>query len=263
MNALSTQRNHVIVTGSEDDSDGDSDQGEEWDDFPILMPRKEHMLLDAPEDETLAEAPEYEPGDEQPLPQFEPRDMFHFDWRPLPNNSVAATERREVFADINCGPTAEFLTPYDAFIAIWDREFMSYIAKETNAYAQELLKNLAKDGSLKPRSRINLWKPTDADELYVYFGVLLATGVCIKINIKDYWSKEDILATPNFCVYMSLNRFLLLSRCLHFASNSSQLPGLSRAQAKLYKIDPVLKHLNSKFQSLYTCNIALDESLTI
>lgn len=41
------------------------------------------------------------------------------------------------------------------------------------------------------------------------------------------------------------------------------VPELSPAEAKLFKIEPILLHLNQRFQAMYTMdqNIALDESL--
>jgi len=31
------------------------------------------------------------------------------------------------------------------------------------------------------------WKPTDRQELYAYFGVLIQMGITIEFSIKDYW----------------------------------------------------------------------------
>ncbi|XP_041982758.1 piggyBac transposable element-derived protein 4-like [Aricia agestis] len=90
-------------------------------------------------------------------------------------------------------------------------------------------------------------------------------GVVVKTRIEEYWSTTaNIFCTPGFGKHMSINRFLLISKLLHFANNEDMCsPGLDVSEARLFKIKPVLSHLNNKFQSLYKMaqNIALDESL--
>lgn len=195
---------------------------------------------------------------------MEPTDFFKFAWRALPNPPEPPSKRREQFSG-TCGPICSFPTPYDTFTAIWNREIMDYIAAETNRYAEEVLAKLSQEGSLKPNSRISQWKNTDADELYVYFGLILATGMCVKTELKDYWIRDDVSSTPNFAKYMTQDRFFLLSKCLHFAPNPSHIQLLTRREAKIYKIEPIIKHLNTKFESLYQIsrNIVIDESLTL
>lgn len=63
---------------------------------------------------------------------------------------------------------------------------------------------------------------------------------------------------------MSINRSILLNKCLHFSDNDGMCAlQMDVSEARLYKIRPVISHLNTKFQELYTPaqNIALDESL--
>ncbi|XP_028173204.1 uncharacterized protein LOC114362135 [Ostrinia furnacalis] len=75
-----------------------------------------------------------------------------------------------------------------------------------------------------------------------------------KSRIEEYWNcSRDIFSTPEFSTAMSCDRFLLLSRCLYFQDNAICNPGeLTRAQAKLFKIQPIVDHLNLKFSHLYT-----------
>lgn len=245
------------------------------------MPRAQRLLFDDLEVDPPAQAPEPEPLPAVSPPSstaspsssvilspssspYQPINLFDFDWRDFPNPPVPPTERREKFCDANCGPTAPFLSPYDAFIAIWSQDFMEYIANETNRYAQQVAEKQYHEGTLAPESRISSWHDTNADELYVYFGLLLATGLCVKGDLKEYWCKDELMATPNIGKYMSINRFTLLSRCLHFADNTTDIQTLTRSQAKIFKIAPIVNELNSKFQALYNPNrnIAIDESLT-
>lgn len=90
-------------------------------------------------------------------------------------------------------------------------------------------------------------------------------GVLFKSKMEEYWSKDgNIFTTPNFAGYMSLARFQLLNRCIHFNDNSLLTPDLSPKEAKLFKIAPLVSHLNTKFSTLFNMhqNVALDESLT-
>ncbi|KAF9422070.1 hypothetical protein HW555_002091 [Spodoptera exigua] len=42
--------------------------------------------------------------------------------------------------------------------------------------------------NLFPRSRITRWYDTTVDELYVYFGLVLAMGIVVKSRLEEYWS---------------------------------------------------------------------------
>ncbi|CAK1592259.1 unnamed protein product [Parnassius mnemosyne] len=123
------------------------------------------------------------------------------------------------------------------------------------------------DGSLCPSSRITKWKDTDVSELHVYFAIILATGIVVKSRLEEYWNSTlDIFSTPGFTAAMTYDRFMLLSKCLHFQDNDGCDPELmTRAQAKLFKVQPILDHLNNKFQQLYVLgqNVSVDESLTM
>ncbi|CAG4939099.1 unnamed protein product [Colias eurytheme] len=123
------------------------------------------------------------------------------------------------------------------------------------------------DGTICPRSRITNWRDTEPDELYVFFSIILTFGIVQKSRMQEYWSvSDDIFITPGLKNVMSRDRFQLLSKCLHFNDNSELRDlNLSRPQAKLFKIAPLLDHLNTKFSSMYNLsqNIALDESLTL
>jgi hypothetical protein len=62
---------------------------------------------------------------------------------------------------------------------------------------------------------------------------------------------------------MPQDRFKIISKFLHFADNS-QLEHYERNK-NIFKIDPVMKHLNDKYKSSYKMgeNIYVDESLTL
>ena len=75
--------------------------------------------------------------------------------------------------------------------------------------------------------------------------------------------KNCLLYTPFFAETLPLERLEAIMRFLHFSDNSKQ--NEYQGPSKLFKIYPVIEHLNRKFQILYLPghNIAIDESLTL
>ena len=102
-----------------------------------------------------------------------------------------------------------------------------------------------------------------SDELYVHFALQMLMGIVQKPSVKSYFTKNPILDTPIFYKTMPQDRFEIINRFLHFANNS-QLDHYN-GNKKLFKIDPVVKHLNDKYKSSYKMgeNISVDESLTL
>ena len=75
---------------------------------------------------------------------------------------------------------------------------------------------------------------------------------------QKYWSPQAVTETPFFGKVMPYPRFLLLSKFLHFADNSTL-----NENDRLKKISPIIHYVNKKFQSIYcpSQNLAVDESL--
>lgn len=257
-----------IVIGSDEDSDG-SDGDEEHVVVPVVSRVFRNMM------ETPLDLDENADGDPASIAATaadvslstteQPCDLFHFDWRAFPNPPIPPESRRETFSVTNVGPTTPCADPYAIFVEIWDRPIMEHIAFQTNKYAQQVASQMMVNHTLRPRSRISRWYDTTVDELYVYFGIILAMGIVVKSRLEEYWgSTPDIFYTPGFSAHMNIDRFLLLSKCLHFNDNNNMRElKLDFSEAKLFKIQPILSHLNKKFQDMYTPsqNIALDESL--
>ncbi|XP_037875467.1 piggyBac transposable element-derived protein 4 isoform X4 [Bombyx mori] len=266
--------------GSEDDSDKEEEEVTP----PFVVPRVARMFMDEEDvevEETCDNVTlEWLPQSPQPsncvstaasptpiLPSpIEPSNKFQFEWRAISMPQIEPHLRREPFSQIS-GPTVSFTKPYEAFISIWDNEIMEVIVRETNIYALQVTTAMLENGNLYPHSRITHWRDTNVNELYVYFAMVLAMGMVIKNRIDEYWnSSRDIFSTPGFSTEMSYDRFVLLSKCLHFNNNKNLNSAmLTGSQAKLFKIKPIIDHLNCKFSKLYNLsqNVALDESLTM
>lgn len=75
----------------------------------------------------------------------------------------------ENFSGPTPGPLKDYDKPCDAFLEIWSKNIMGFIALETNRYAKQTI-DLAK-GTLKPHSRAHQWSGTDVDEITLLFVV--------------------------------------------------------------------------------------------
>lgn len=272
-----------MVIGSDDESGGSDDEDNVY--GFLQCPRSERIMMDLMDEATRDDNP-LESRDDGPLestdqassasgapaarasdadaPSYGPCNLQEFDWKPLPKPPIPPQERREPFV-LASGPTATMATPYDSFVAVWDRSIMEHIATETNRYAEQILENALRRGDIGGYSRKLKFENTNADELYVFFALILATGIVVKAELTEYWSvNDDIFDTPNFGRYMTYTRFLGIAQMLHFVNNEEYISHLSRSESRVSKIASVVQHLNEKFQALYQLGqcISLDESLT-
>ena len=152
--------------------------------------------------------------------------------------------------------------PISLFELFFDDELINLIVQQTNLYAQQVIAE--KDGRLKKRPRIQEWQETNADEIKVYLALLLLQGIVRKPKEVLYFSKKSSLYTPFFRRIMSCDRFLLLSKFLHFTNNDNTVDTPNVPQ-KLVKLWPVLQHMKNKFSSVYVPeeHVSIDESLML
>ncbi|XP_071057565.1 piggyBac transposable element-derived protein 4-like [Onthophagus taurus] len=186
-----------------------------------------------------------------------PNDIFVW------NDMGTYNSHREIF-DEDDGPqneAKEKTEPIDIFELFFPIEFVETIVEQTNLYAQQKRASL---GMVFPlRSRMNEWKNVTAEEIYVVFGFYMLMGIIQKPTIRSYFSKKDIIGTPIFNKIMTLDRFELITNFLHFVGNDTI--NAFEGPKKLFKIYPIIKHLNNVFQKYYLLgrNISVDESLTL
>jgi hypothetical protein len=96
------------------------------------------------------------------------------------------------------------------------------------------------------------------DEMYVVLALFMLIDIVQKPTLRSYYAKNSLLFTSYFPKTLPLERFELIIRFMHFADNSKQ--NECQGALKLFKIFPVIRHLNNKFQALYLPkqNIAID-----
>jgi len=88
------------------------------------------------------------------------------------------------------------------------------------------------------------WKPViNKDEMYVVLALFMLMGIIQKPTLRLYFSKNCILATPIFGSVISMDRFESVCNVMHFNNNDNI--GTYQEPSKLFKIYPVLSHLNT------------------
>lgn len=130
------------------------------------------------------------------------------------------------------------------------------IAAETNRYYDFVIKNCPK----KMYSRLNKWKETDWEEIYLFIAMTMLVSRNRKLKLNECWSKDPLINTPIFQKSMARDRYLLLLRLLHFCNNDDSKPG-----NRLYKLDMVLEEFKCSFHQSFTPfeNLCIDESLIL
>jgi hypothetical protein len=107
------------------------------------------------------------------------------------------------------------------------------------------------------------WKPVTEREIYVVLGLFMLMGIIQKPTLRLYFTTKRVISTSGFGDLITRNRLELISKCLHFA-NSETISNFEGPK-ELFKIFPVISHLNNRFKVLYCPNqdISIDESLML
>jgi hypothetical protein len=100
----------------------------------------------------------------------------------------------------NLPPNIDRFDPFAIFKLFFTNEIMDKLTEWTNKYAE-----------LYPTEETKFarkWKPTDRQELYTYFGVLIYMGITIESAIEDYWGDLDSAGASHIVKnYIGLVRF--------------------------------------------------------
>ena len=151
------------------------------------------------------------------------------------------------------GPT-DVMCYFNAFMC---EEIFEMIATETNRYAEQVR-------TAKPTySHLSSWTPATVQDIKTMLALMLTMGLINKPNIQAYWSTNPILETPFFQKTMPRNRFLALLAFMHLVNNDNQPARADPNRDKLFKIRPLVDHLNTRFASVYypEQQLAVDESM--
>lgn len=123
--------------------------------------------------------------------------------------------------------------PYKCFIYFLDDTIIDHIVEQTNIYAAQ--KNITTSFS------------TTNLEVRQYIGILFFMSVYRYTSVRSYWSEYAFQIIQDT---MSRNRFDQMRTNLHFNDNSKLPAKNTEDYDPLYKVRPIIKHFNEKFQSV-------------
>jgi hypothetical protein len=145
-----------------------------------------------------------------------------------------------------------FSSPLQILKSFVDKAIVDDIVEETNRFAGEIIQ--------QNRNAMKNWTNVSVDEIWLFFGLNLLTGIVKKPCLKDYWSNNELLHTPIFQSTMSRNRYEQILRALHFSHAD-----VSETGSRLSKLGNLLPDLLRNFENCIHVGeyICVDESLML
>jgi len=174
-----------------------------------------------------------------PLPSFEPLHIANFDDHGTPN----------------LPPDVDLHDPLAIFKLFFTDEIMDKLADWTNKYAE--LYPAEEEAKFARK-----WKPTDRQELYAYFGVLIHMGITIESSIEDYWGDLESAGAGHIVKnYIGLVRFQQLDRYFRCTDPWSKEDPTPRTTFD--RVHDLSEHLRLSCRKLYTpgTHLAVDETI--
>lgn len=120
-------------------------------------------------------------------------------------------------------------SPHQYFSWYFSPHVMEYITYQTNLYASQ------KD--------INTTFTTGVDEMMNFVAILTYMGIVQLPSVADYWAMET--RVPQVANIMSLKRFCMMKRMVHFNDNAQICGTINR----FFKIRPLFSFLTTAFRS--------------
>ncbi|XP_068098335.1 piggyBac transposable element-derived protein 4-like [Hyperolius riggenbachi] len=182
-----------------------------------------------------------------------PEDLLHPQWSP----SAMETPNVPPFTGRSGIKVAtDHFTPLNFYQLFLTDSLLQLIADQTNLYAEQCR-------AANPTAMSARWIPTNPTELKVFLGLTLNMGLLKKPQLRQYWTTQPNYDTPMYYAIMPRLRYEMLLRFLHFNNNADMLQREDPAFDRLFKLRPLLTHLNQQFADVYVPerHIAVDESL--
>ena len=120
------------------------------------------------------------------------------------------------------------VTPAMVFEQFFSDKIIDLMMVKTNRYAQQCIAAHV----LRRTSRMWKWVDATWEEMKLFLGVVLTTGLIRFPHTEDYWKEDSLFYHPLFHkIGISYNRFSLLPKNWHVSNNETAPPG-----DRLYKI---------------------------
>ena len=133
------------------------------------------------------------------------------------------------------------------------RELLEYFVDETNDYARYCRQELNITLSYK-------WHRCNLTDMAHYLGLLVFFGLLVCGDVRQYWRRGFLMATPNVAGLMTRDAFLAMDRYFH-VFNRRAIPRGN--QDKLILVRPLMEYLQDRCRMLVvpSKNLSLDEGL--
>lgn len=187
-------------------------------------------------------------------------DVPLINWKQIPANTSFNTPRFPFTGQPGIKvPVDKKWTPLDYVKLFLDDEIINIIVTETNRYADKFLKS--KYSREENRKKYG-WTPVNSNEIWMFLAVLIYQGIIGKPKQRWYWSRDKKFETPFMHDLMTLTRFEMIMKFLHFENNESY-DAATHPSPKLKKIWKIYDALNKKFSKVYVPerDVSIDESL--
>lgn len=150
-------------------------------------------------------------------------------------------------------------TACEIFSHIFIEDFLNCLVTETNRFAAESIANAV----LGPHARANKWTDVTNGDMQAFLALILIMGLVKMPSYEDYWTTDNILEMPGLRSTMTRNRFELILSYLHLNNNANNLPSDNPSHDRLFKVRPLLDHLNTTWKTAYhpNCEVSVDESV--
>ena len=112
-------------------------------------------------------------------------------------------------------------------------------------------------------AKFAMWTKISVEELKAYFGFSILMSINSLPGLKDYWKRDPIFNYAPIAERISRDRFLEISRYLHFVDNETLARRDSPSYDRLGKVRPLVNHFSDKFKEVYSPHkeVAVDEAM--
>ena len=107
------------------------------------------------------------------------------------------------------------------------------------------------------------WTKITVEELKAFLGFCILMNINSLPALKDYWRRDPTYHYAPIASRISRDRFLEISRYLHFVDNTTLEPRESSSYDRLGKVRPLIDHFSDKFKEVYVPHkeVAVDEAM--